>query len=131
MSLSVLLFGDLLAVEEDVADDGRGVGVRDKVDRGDGLCHIEVGNLARCYRTVILAQTHGCGTVDGGGIERLGGLQPQLEPDQDISQRPPECEDCRSQSARRAGERGAALWLAQHEPKPASRLTRVASNSAL
>ena len=70
----MLLAGNLLAAQEYVPNDGRSVGVGDEVDRGERLRDIEVGNLAQCNRTIVLAQPHGGCTVDGGCIERLGGL---------------------------------------------------------
>ena len=69
----------LLAVEVDCLDNGCGVGIGNEVERRNWASDIEVGYFAHGNATVVLAQAHGIGTIDGGGVERLGRLQAHLD----------------------------------------------------
>ena len=63
---------DFLTLEEGPRDNGGGVGVRDKVNRGYRLGDEEVGDLACCDATIVLAQVHSGCRVDGSGVDGLG-----------------------------------------------------------
>ena len=62
-----------------LSNDGHGIGVGNKCERGDGMGEDEVCFLANGDAAVVVAQTYGVSGIDGDGVEGFLGEKTQFD----------------------------------------------------